>query len=489
MNRSRILDALLRTCCFMVAALCVSVAGAQETPQAPLPNGAPAPAQPLSPLPDGRSGDSNSATIDTSDARAETQPQPDTHVLSSAANIGLGSLRRLGQVFDPALQVSEFGESGIAGRKIVSVTSAGGSLDVHHYWKWSVLSLSYRGAETFYQPSYYYYLHNLPYHNGAISDEISAGRWIIRLENSIFYSWGPAFGSVFAGGPAEAGQTRDNLQQFFNSLQGSFNSGGTIQTYARELSNSSIVEIDYARTRRTTFTVVGSFGLLHFLDRGFISNQNLHGRIGYNHSFGAKNSLGLTYDHSRIIFPGSPSRIQIDLVQLAFGRKVTGRLAFQVSGGPQRLAFGHLGPSQKPQLTWSASAGLTYEWRRTGFSLSYFRGVTPGSGIFFGSKSQVVRGTATRQFRRIWSLSANAGYARNNVLAPNIGFTGNFDNWFAGANVSRPLKRQFHLGLVYGFEQQTSGPGKCPVASCGLGRSFSQYGVSLAWHPLFRGPA
>ena len=485
MRHARILVVLIQTLA-AVAALCFSVAWAQQAPKAPLSTGPQAPAQPLAPLPSGSNGSAGSGAAggsvaqDVAQPEPSTQVQPDTHALASAEILGLGSLRRLTRIFDPALQFSELGETGYVAGQTVSVTSVGGTLDVEHRWRRYRLAATYRGAETIYTPSYYNGIRYLPYHDGGISQEISLGRWTLRLRDDVLYSWGSGFGSLFAGGPALASQNGS-----LDSIQRSLASSGTIQTaLARQLSNTALGEIDYAHSRRTTLTLVGSYGLLHFLDPGYINSQNLTGRVGYSYALSAKNIVALTYDHKLITFVGANGRVQTDLAQMAFGRKVTGRLALQVAAGPRLLHFAYFGPAHRTQLSWSASSSLTYQWRRTGYSLSYFRGVTTGSGVFFGSSSDTITAMASRELTRFWSASVNGGYARNDALVPRAVFASRFDDWFVGASLNHPLGRQVRLGLSYAFQQQTSGGGGCPVLTCGLARPFSQYGITLQWHPL-----
>ena len=482
MKHPRILDALIQTL-VTATVLCFSAAGAQQAPRAPLSSGPAAPAQPLASLPSGSNGNAVSGAAGGSVAQPEAsaQTQPDTHVLSGAETLGLGSLSRLHHLFDLALQASEFGESGIVATRTLSVSSLGGNLDLDQHWRRYDLTVAYHGAETIYQPSYYG-IHNLPYHDGSLSQEISWRRWTLRLHDDVFYSRGSAFGGLFAGGPAQAGQNRS-----LESIQPSFASGGTIQTaLARQLSNTALAEIDYARTRRTTLTLVGSYGLLHFSDTGYISSQTVTGRVGYNYALSGRNNIALTYDHNLITFVGASSRLQTDLAQMAFGRKATARLALQLAAGPQLIHFDYFSATKRQRLSWSASGSLTYQWRRTGYSLSYFRGVTAGSGVFFGSNSQTITATANHEFTRFWSASVHGGYAQNNTLLPGTVFASRFDDWFAGTGLNRLIGRQVSLRLSYGFQQQTSGGGGCPVLSCGLAHPFSQYGITVQWHPLLR---
>jgi hypothetical protein len=475
MKRTRLSHALP----ILIAAtvLCVSLARAQQPPAASPSTDSGAPAQPLPPLPAG--SDSNQTSLGANSGSASVPAQPDTHVLSGAETLGLGSLHRLTRIFDPALQVSEFGETGVVAGKTLSVTSVGGSLDVEHHWRRSDLTVAYRGGDTFYRPSFYG-TPNLPYHNGTISERVFLGRWTLLLRDDVLYSWGSSFGGLFAGGATVLGENSS-----LSNIQPSLTSSGTIQTaLARQIYNTAVTEADYAFTRRTTLTFAGSYGLQHFLDSGYIDSQNATGRLGYNYALSGKNNLALTYDHNLTTFTGVSSRLESDLVQAAFGRKITGRLAFQIAAGPQLLHFYHFGLSNTKQLTWSASSSLSYERPRTTYSLSYFRGVSAGSGVFFGSRMETVTATGRRELTKRWSASIYGGYASNHALVPAAVFASNFDNWFAGARLNRPIGRQLSFGLSYVFEQQTSGVGSCPVRSCGLPGSFSQYGLTLEWHPL-----
>src|SRR5579863_965226 len=159
MKRTSILRALAPIS-VMVAAICLSAAGAQQAPNLSQQTDSGTPIQPLGPLPD---GSAPSGAVGQSNAPVPGQTQPDTHVLSGVETLGLTSLRRLGHTFDPVLEASEFGETGIEAGKTVSATNFGGSLDTVHNWSRYNLTVTYNGAESIYHPSYYYGIHNLPY--------------------------------------------------------------------------------------------------------------------------------------------------------------------------------------------------------------------------------------------------------------------------------------------------------------------------------------
>jgi hypothetical protein len=471
----------LRKCArlLFVAVLLLPVARAQQS--APIQS---SPAGPLAPLPPDtgeQTERSIPAAIGTLSNTGSRQAQPDTNFLSGVETFGLGSLYGLRRTFDPALYVSESRQTGLVAGRPLSASGIGGTLNLDRHSAHYHLRITYNGSETIYEPSYYG-LRYLPYHDAAISHEVSLGRWTLRLRDDVLYTWGSSFSGLFTGAPVQAGNGE------LNSIQPSLASSATIQTgLARQLNNTASVEADYAFSRRTTAVFVGSYSVMHFLDSGFINSDSYNGRVGYNYALSAKNNIGLTYDYNLLSYAGMSGRLRNDSVQLAFGRKVTGRLAFQLAAGPQLLAFENLRPSMRRQLSWSASSAVTYQWRRATFSLSYFRGVTAGSGVYLGSTSQTVTLTASQGITKSWSGSVNGGYASNKALLRIAGLASQFDDWFAGANLNRQIGPQVRLSVNYGYQRQTSRGGLCSVSSCGLPGTFSQIGVNLNWHPLARG--
>ena len=446
------------------------------------------PTAPTAPLPPDRAAQSGDSTPPTPATGAPSnapydqgsQVQPDTSLLSGGETFGLGSLQGPRRTFDPALQLSESRETGLVAGRPLLASALGGSLNVEQHWGRYLLTIGYRGGETIYAPSYG--IHYLPYHDGTISQNIILGRWTLRLRDDFMYSQGSGFGGLFTGGQFQAQNAA------LTEIQPSLVSTGTIQTgLVRQINNAALVEADYAFSRRTTVTFVGAYSFMHFLDPGYINDQDINGRLGYNYALSAKNNIGLTYDRDRTSFSGTTSRIETDLAQLTFGRKITGRLAFQVAAGPQLLHYKDFGVANTTQMSWSAFSALNYQRGHTGYALSYFHGVTGGSGVLFGGHVESVTATANRQITRFWSASVNGGYAMNKAVVSIATFTSQFSDWFAGANVNRQIGAQIRLVGSYSFQQQNTGGGSCPVLSCGLPGSLSQLGVGVQWHPLARG--
>ena len=81
---------------------------------------------------------------------------------------------------------------------------------------------------------------------------------------------------------------------------------------------------------------------------------------------------------------------------LAYGRKITGRLAFQVAAGPQEIISAGAGGNGNFHLLFaSVNSALTYQRRRSGVSFNYVRGLSAGSGVFLGATSNTFSGSAT----------------------------------------------------------------------------------------------
>jgi hypothetical protein len=175
---------------------------------------------------------------------------------------------------------------------------------------------------------------------------------------------------------------------------------------------------------------------------------------------------------------------------LAYGRKITGRLAFQVAAGPQEIQSAHNSAfGNFHQLFVSVNSTLTYARRRSSVSLSFVRGLTGGSGVLQGATSNTFSGTASYKFTRFWTGSINGGYALDNSLAPAGVTTTRFDTWFAGANLGRQVGRHLDINFHYGASMQGS-PVTCPVVSCGGTGLQQTFGMTVNWHllPIGMGP-
>jgi hypothetical protein len=168
------------------------------------------------------------------------------------------------------------------------------------------------------------------------------------------------------------------------------------------------------------------------------------------------------------------------MVQLAYGRKVTGRAAFQIAAGPQLLRSA----GSRRILDWSLTIATTYQTRLAQYSVSYAHGTATGSGVFSGTHTHTIAGGMNYNLMQSWSGSLNGGYAYNQALVPVPGVVNSFGNWYGAANFGRAIGRHLRFVMNYAYQQQNGGAGICPVAACG-GAAPSRHivGATLEWHP------
>jgi len=129
----------------------------------------------------------------------------------------------------------------------------------------------------------------------------------------------------------------------------------------------------------------------------------------------------------------------------------------------------------------SVNSALTYERRRSGASLTYVSGVSSGSGVFLGAKTNTVSGSTHYRFTRFWTGAVSGGYAMNNSLAPAGAATTSFSDWFTGANLGRQVGSYARINFNYGLQRQNS-PTVCPVANCGTPGYQQTFGMTVNWH-------
>jgi hypothetical protein len=394
------------------------------------------------------------------------QRQADTHTLSSIERLGLGSLGVVTSIIDPSFTFGQSADTGIVPGSTTGATSLGINLAFDRNWKRSRLTGSYGGAQVFYYP---HSALNSRYHNFHVAQEFRLDRWTFRLNDDLTISPEASFSGLDNGG-----STQGNLQP-------SAEVNDTILTQrARRLGNTVSAEINYYFSLRSIVTAAGAFSTLQFSDPGFIDSQRITGRIGYDYVLTPKDSIALIYEHTRSAFSTAASHQLTDLVNLSYGRKITGRLAFQVAAGPQGLRSA----SQSQILTWNATSSVSYQTRRTQYFVSYAHTLSPGSGVFLGSTANLVTASVSRTVTQTWSASLGAGYAFDENLVPVSGTIDHFSNWYSNATLARPIGRHFRFDLSYRFQHQSAGEGVCPVAACGSTQSRHTVGASLQWHPF-----
>ena len=195
--------------------------------------------------------------------------------------------------------------------------------------------------------------------------------------------------------------------------------------------------------------------------------------------------MALVYGFSRFRFRGQNRDIDDHSVQLAYGRRITGRLALQLSAGPEIYIVSDPVSGSGRLLTWTAQSGLTYQFRRSSLAVSYATYLAGGSGVLNGSQSHSVQMTVTQRLSRMWSGSLDAGFARNTALQGTTTQTNTaFNTWYGGFNLSRPLGRYTNLYFNYYLQRQTgTDPSSCITGGvCSTSLLRHHFGVGVNFH-------
>ncbi len=423
----------------------------------------------------------------------DTDLVPDTRALTGVQNFSLGA-QTTRSYWQPRFDVfstidSNPAENAGGSNNWATSTSLSGAVDVHRNSGNSDLTLSYLGGGTFSS--------NSIAGNGVVqsldfSEKLSFRRWVLTFFDQLNYLPQSSFGfnGVGAGGLPGSG-----------GVGSVFAPGQTVLTgQGQNLGNSFDTEVDALLTERSSLTFVGGYSLLHYFDRDLLDYGTASFRAGYNYQMDRKNTIGLAYTFSEYDYSNFGQSITTNTAQVSYGRRVTGRLAFQVSAGPQIAVFqtpistgtgtaGGGGTGGTPagsttQVYWTLNTNVQYAVRRDAFALAYNRGVGGGGGTLAGSLTNTVNGSFTRQMSRTFSSGITGGYSRNSGLAIGTISPANqtFDYWFGGGNFSYPIGRSLGLTFSYQLQYQNSNAPFCIGPTCGTTVIRNMISLGIGWH-------
>jgi len=352
-----------------------------------------------------------------------------------------------------------------------------GNLSVLEAWSHSQLSLNYSGGGLFSTNSAQ---GNSSFHQFGLMQAFQGQRWQVQFLDQFSYlpeaqfGFGGAANLNIPGIGGSLGGSQPGLQNNYVPNQSILTSAGP------RYSNVFATQVSYALSRRGTFTVAGTYGILRFVEAGNIESDTVSGSVGYDYALTNEDQFGGKYRFSAYHFAGYPQAFADHTFDFVYGRKITGRLALQLYGGPELTTFRIPIGNISDKLSASGGASLSYGFKRGSISLGYDHGVSNGGGALIGSSTDSVSMDANRQISRMWQMQGNFGYARNHALV-----TANaqgYDTWFAGAGLSRPLGRNASLSLGYTARIQTSQLPVCAAGNCST--SFTQHQISLGfqWH-------
>jgi hypothetical protein len=435
----------------------------------------------LMPLPDLNGG--------PQDADQDTQTmQPDRGPVTGvqSATLGTSELRHSywvpGVEYTNTIQSGKSATPGSGGWTSSSYLS--GNLSALDAWSRALLSANYSVGGFFSTDSTQ---GNGQYHQLAAAFEIDQRRWQALFVDQFSYLPQSAFGFGGTSGLAFPGIT-GSLSVALPGLQNSFVPGQTVLTATGpRYSNASAAQLTYQLSRRGSFTAAVVHGFLRFSNAGNISSDTEIFNGGYNYAITHKDSLGVLYRFTAFHYPGDPQAQGDHVAQFVYGRKITGRLALNLAGGPEITTFRVPISGSTRHVAGSGNASLTYAFRLSTVRLNYSHGTSSGSGVLTGASTDEVNGHWSRPLSRAWNGNMSFGYARNTQIVAVPGLTSpSYNTWEPGVGVSRPLGGRANLSIGYQAQIQTSNVATCSGSNCTTNHTSHQIFLSLQWQAAAR---
>jgi hypothetical protein len=480
---------IVATAIFVVM-MCVPVARGQEQPQPQQPEQTQQPDKQQGaqqPIPAYKSPLASEA--DNGEALGEpVQLGPDNRPLTGIQDLSLGIPLDRHSYWQPHGEIDVIGDSEPPESTVggwTAWTTVVGGIDVHRYSGTSELTFDYLGGGVFST--------NSGTGNGIVQDanldaRFTFRRWTLTLIDELRYTPEIAFGNLGFGGISTTIAVPIGLPLL-----------GTDQTilnqFGQRLTNASAAEADVRLSRRSSLTFSGGYSELYFFDQDLLNSTGIYAQAGYNYQLSKANSIGASYVYNGFRYSNFAQSIDTHSALFSYGRRVTGRLAFQIAAGPQYASFAtglSCGPTggspvcnSTNELLWSLNTALIYQLERTKFLATYSHGVTGGSGVLAGAIGDTLQGTVSRQIGRTFNGDVEVAYSRNKglpVAIPNLlTLNGTFDYWAAGGHLTHTMGRTLQLILGYQFQYQNSDATFCTGPGCGGSYTRNLISVGFAW--------
>jgi hypothetical protein len=455
--------------------------------------------QPSQPIPAIRSPLASGA--DNGDQDEAPNPQlllPDTRSLTGVEDLSLGTIALEHSYWQPRAAISETvdsnpGSTTTGNGSWGTWTSLLGGVDIHRISGVSDLMVSYTGGGMFSTG-------NSSASNGVIQelnfkDKFLFRRSVLSVFDQVSYLPESSFG--FAG---TAGANVPGVGTGTGTGSG-FTPGQSILTpEGQNLSNAFDVELDTKLTSRTSLTFVGGYSLLHYFDDNLLNYGDASFQAGYNYLLSRKDTVAVSYNFSAFRYSNVDQSLNLNTIQGNYARRVTGRLAFQISAGPQFVSSrfpitSSTSSTPSPaisssQLYWTLTTSLRYQLKRAQIGATYNHGVSGGSGVLAGAETDMATGTYRQRVSRTFEVSLNAGYSRNRGIAGSAGSAASeaqsYSYWFSGVNVSHPFGRSLDMFVNYQFQYQDSNTSGCTGSTCATTTIRNQiaFGLNLHKQPI-----
>jgi hypothetical protein len=395
-----------------------------------------------------------------------------------------------------------------------------GSLELQKLWKLHPLDVDYVGGADYYNRTNggVYQVHSL-----AATQRFlwRTGQLAIRDSFSYLPEGSFGFGSFGGAGAFGAGGLGG---QSLGGVSGGIFSNSSYGVIGNQVSNMAIVDATQYLSPRSSVVATGGYAFTDFLSTPktsfcpvgtncYFNSQQTIGQLAYNHQISRHDQIAFIYAHEQLHFPGtSAGGLNVDLLQVEYGHRISGKLDLRVGGGPEWV---HLSQPEEELLniptglpclntgsplpcvnvksgfvTGSGQVSILYRTsERTNFSLSYLRFVSSGSGFFGGAKTDTARLSVNHTLGRHWNVLLDTGYAHNSALlgatSSAAGSATSYNDWYFGGAAHRRLGRHFAVFGSYQYNAFAFSSGGCTIAGSNCGASYGRniLLVGLNWIP------
>jgi hypothetical protein len=248
------------------------------------------------------------------------------------------------------------------------------------------------------------------------------------------------------------------------------------------VSNTFLAQGEYHFTARSSITIAGAYGFLRFFDSDLLNSNSAMFTTGYNHQITRADTVAVIYRLNAFRFGGLNRTTDGHVVQLAYGRRITGRLTFWLNAGPELGLFRSPGIASQRSLLWNLESELRYGIGRTDLDLFYQHLLTGGAGVLAGAENNLVEAIVNQRLKRMWRGYLALAYANNRSVA-NAGTsppTQAVNTWFGWVQLSRPIGRSADLVIGYVLQLQGSDTPLCTGLVCA--RSLVRHQISLGFN-------
>jgi hypothetical protein len=412
-----------------------------------------------------------------------TDLRPDNRPLTGAQETTMGTQEMRHSYWVPGFQYANLTRSSTytnpGATNWNSTSYLTGNVSVLDTWSRAQLALNYSGGGDFSADNTQ---GNNHFHQLGMTQTFSWQRWQLQFIDQFSYLPASQFGfggasnlSIPGVGGAIA-PALPGLQTNYVPNQSIFSAIGP------RYNNSFVTQLVYQISPRSSITAAGSYGLLRFVNTGSINSDDVIANLGYNYTLTKNDTIGVLYRFTEFQYGAISQRIDDHVVHAAYGRKVTGRLALQLFGGPDITILMIPVAGTARRISVSGGATLTYAVSRARLSLTYDHSVNGGSGVLLGADTDQISGSLNRRLGRFWQGNVSFGYAKNrNVVQNPAQNSPSFGSYYAGVGLDRPLGRYATFSLGYTAYIQGASQSICTPGTCSASYTQHQISIGFTW--------